>query len=209
MSEVGAVFSEGEVVALLDGRKRCTRILIRPQPEAEHLSHLSGRMFETDRSETIFAPCSVGDTLWVKERFANMEYDCNEPTWTYKAGTPSTDTPGWMLPLGVHWCAPQSMPRAAARLFLRVVSVRAERLRKIGELSARLEGFERSSGRVGLTYAGSGTWISRGHPSYERGIPPSALAEFACFWDGRHRKAGERFADDPWVFVIGFEREER
>lgn len=210
MSEVGVILAERDVAATLDGRKRCVRFVVRPQPETGYLSHFAGRVFETDRGEVVVAPCAVGDVVWVRERFANMNYDEDPsgPCWTYKAGTPPTSAEGWVLPPGVEWRAPQSMPRAAARLFLRVVSVRGERIQKIGELGARMEGFERDGSRLGLSYAGAGTWVSRGHPNYARGLPPSARAEFASYWDGRHRD-GHRFADDPWVFVVGYERGER
>lgn len=212
MREVGMVFTEREVEAILAGKKRCVRQLMRDQPPAEtkFVSHVSGRIFEATSGKTILAPCAVGDVVYVRERFANMadHPDEDDPWWTYKAGT-NDQAPGWGLPPGTRWQAPQMMPRHAARVFLRVVAVRGERLQRIGELGAEREGFEHNGAREGLTYAGAGVWVGRGHPSHQRGLPPSARAEFACFWDGRHRAEGRRFRDDPWVFVVGFEREER
>jgi hypothetical protein len=70
------------------------------------------------------------------------------------------------------------MPRDASRLTLRATDVRAERLTALSTDDARAEG------------------CPSGH------VDP--VAWFAALWDGFFDRPGQRFADDPWVWVIHF-----
>lgn len=67
-----------------------------------------------------------GDLMWVKEAFGGLP-----PLYHYRA---TSDLAG-------PWKSPMFMPKDAARLWLRVVSVRKEPLQAITEEEARKEGF--------------------------------------------------------------------
>ena len=78
------------------------------------------------------------------------------------------------------------MPRWAARLFLRVKSVRVERLQDITEADAMAEGVK-AYGQNNC----SGT---------------SARIAFAELWDSIYAKRGFGWDLNPWVFVVEFEK---
>jgi hypothetical protein len=79
------------------------------------------------------------------------------------------------------------MPRWAARLFLRVTSVRCERLQEISEADARVEGFEE--------------WRRDDDcPMYY-----SAHDCFLIEWDRRFAKRGLGWETNPFVWVYDFE----
>ena len=79
------------------------------------------------------------------------------------------------------------MPKEAARIFLRVTSVRAERLQEITAEQTTKEGVE---------------------PSF----PPFQIDEFADIWNSTiNRPDVDRYSwiANPWVWVIEFERCEK
>ena len=91
--------------------------------------------------------------------------------------------PGKMLP-SIH------MPRAAARLFLRLTDVRVERLQNIDDDQAKEEG---ANFQVGI----------------EEKMRRSAIDRFAEIWDCTIKPKDRDlygWAANPWVWVIEFER---
>jgi len=94
------------------------------------------------------------------------------------------------------WRPSIHMPKEAARLFLRVAGVRAERLWDITEEQAEKEGFCRG-------------WCMTEHSS----VAMSARQAFMWMWDSTiptHPNKFKRYlyywVDNPWVWVIEFER---
>ena len=86
----------------------------------------------------------------------------------------------------VKWRPSIFMPREAARIFLRVTDVRAERLQDITEADAECEGV-----------------IAR-HDTACTGT--SARISFAELWDSINNKRGYGWDKNPWIWVISFER---
>jgi len=86
------------------------------------------------------------------------------------------------------------MPRSAARIFIRITNVRVERLQDITEEDAEAEGC-------------SGTlFYSNGEPQCYNVSP---VEQYIELWDEINgKKQGYRWGDNPWVFVIEFERVE-
>ena len=103
--------------------------------------------------------------MWVRETWNQT----SAGTYVYKAD----DTAQGLCKPSIH------MPRAAARLFLRVTDVRAERLHEISENDAVCEG-----------YKGFGNL--------------SAKELFYCDWDSIHIKRGYGWYTNPWVWIIEF-----
>ena len=119
-------------------------------------------------------PYPPGTRLWVRETWA----EAGVFGYAYKA------TDG--LPLGGDGCWRPSihMPREAARLFLRVIDVRVERLQGISEADAKAEGCDANIIPDGM---------------------PSAVAWFHEVWERLHAKRGFGWETNPWVWVIQFE----
>lgn len=127
-------------------------------------------------------PCKAGDILWVRETFDNIAL--GHP-WYYKAD-------GDLRPecwKGENWNPSIHMPREAARIFLRVTDVRMEQLQDISVLDAIHEG----CCGVACDSQPSG-WHVRPED------------DFARLWDDTCGKKGCHWDDNPWVWVIEFER---
>lgn len=126
-------------------------------------------------------PYRRGDILWVRE------------TWAEANGIidPSKENPkehfiykaGFMLYKNAKWRSPRFMPRKAARLFLRVTDVRAERLQDISEEDAKAEGVT-AINDSGCGYRGA----------------------FRELWNALNAKRGFDWYTNSWVWVIRFER---
>lgn len=134
------LFSTLMVQALLAGTKTQTRRLIKPQLPMD---------MERAESDTIPAVPSAndcpygqpGDILWVREVFATHRTDEQTVSYRYQADTTqptNTDPEGHFN----GWQPALFMPYEACRLFLKIRSVRVERLNDINEQDALAEGIE-------------------------------------------------------------------
>lgn len=128
------LFNTSMVKKILDGQKTVTRRAIKPQPKGAHavldyddhahtVDMICGNNGEggafIDWAETIKAPYWPGDTLWVRETWAQSA----DGTFLYKADDDVATVKRWHP--SIH------MPREATRLFLRVTDVRVKRLQDI------------------------------------------------------------------------------
>lgn len=141
----------------------------------------------------------VGDRLWVRETWRpTVEHDGSKPslipsgsTVMYEADRSwRQDVPGKAEAFG--GLQPSIfMPRWAARIFLRVTEVRAERLQDIDEEGAKREG-------VDMTMDAFAEGMASGH----------YRSRFAMIWDRIYgKKPAASWAANPWVWVVKFERE--
>jgi len=123
-----------------------TRRVIKPQPPAK--DGFASNPFNWNRVEqvgpyfhimsdepkgmfTVESP--FAGRLWVRETFLNNALDGYPPVWFYRAD-------GEDKPDDRKWKPSIFMPRAASRITLEVLSVRAERLQMITEADAKAEG---------------------------------------------------------------------
>lgn len=97
-----------------------------------------------------------------------------------------------------RWRSPVTMPREAARLFLRVTDVRVERLNQITNNDILREGFRSESCNICVHDGGSGC---------EHCF--AILNPFRKSWDVRNAKRGYGWDSNPLVWVIEFERVEK
>jgi hypothetical protein len=88
------------------------------------------------------------------------------------------------------------MPREAARLFLKVKTVRVERLHDITENDARNEGVKDPYDYQEPSYY---------NQPHVRGMEINKSA-FAGLWDSLNAKRGYGWESNPWVWVYEFER---
>ena len=201
------LFNTEMVKAILGGRKTQTRRALRPkfrENEAGYqvISNLCTGQFirveyydeyeEVTRYMT--PPCSPGDILWVRETWDNVPVSPGGHfrfvgRYYYKAdGDLRPDS--WRG----NWHPSIHMPKEAARIFLRVKDVRAERLRDIGADEVPMEGvLPLYSGPVG------------NRENYYK-------AAFAKLWNSTIKPADldhYGWGANPWVWVIKFERCEK
>ena len=195
--EKSIIFSTEEVRAIVDGRKTMTRMVVKPQPTFVDTEH-NYAIFETEGKPHKELNCpygKVGDILWVKETWQESEcFDfAIKDEYVYKANEDQED---FANEFGVHWKSSVCMPRAAARLFLKVKDIRVERLQDITEQDILAEGtpFDREIYEMPCNIQNAGA-------TYLAGC-------FMRIWDSINAKRGYGWDLNPWVWVIEFERAE-
>ncbi len=181
--ELPILFNTEMVRAILDGRKTCTRRIMKPQPTAH---------YGTQCAKPPYVP---GDILYVRETWGTYsknwweadyfmyraDYPNGATTYTYSDGI-VCDLPKWHP--SIH------MPKEAARIWLKVTDVRVERLQKITEGGAEKEGCRESV-------------------DSKTKFRTSALLNFYEVWNSTIKKSDiDRYGwkANPWVWVIEFER---
>jgi hypothetical protein len=190
------LFNTEMVKAILDGRKSETRRVIKPQPlmrKGETIFHCwlddeRGHLarFEDDLSTALCERKShfeEGDVLYVRETWQKFGR-----CFIFKADEEKLT---WWKNLNIwKWHPSIHMPKEAARIFLRVTCVKAQRLQDITEDGAKAEGC--------LNVIG-GIQDCRG----------SAKHQFTRLWNSTVKKSDRDkygWGANPWVWVISFER---
>jgi len=204
------VFSTEMVRAILDDRKTMTRGVVKDAGNKMHYGRLLGEwglseppelvdgllrwvlQTDVDDSAMFEIKCpygEVGDIIWVKETWAIHEKAVGGII--FKARCPEK------LAAIKTWRSSRFMPRAAARLFLKVKDVRVERLREITEADARLEGCIDFHDKIG---DGKFDDVSE--------FDLTARDAFIDIWNNDNAKRGYGWDINPWVWVVSFERVE-
>ena len=183
------ILFKGEMVrAILDGRKTQTRRVIK----AEWSRCLD--MEEPDDLQKAVDQCPYGipgDFLWVKESFRVVnEYGGDE--WSTYSYPIYKD--GQLGPIAAleedyfykksKWQSPIFMPRWASRISLKIAGVRVEQLQGISYDDIKMEGIQKRLNGVSL----------------------DMKVDFYNLWDSINARKGYGWQENPWVWVIGFER---
>lgn len=198
------LFNTPMVCAIEDGTKTQTRRLINVHddslqirdvfmhPDLPCTGKYVARVYGSKEDEfdlIVKAPCVPGDVLWVRETWKPATTGTAGPGLTdlflYKADKPQ-DTTGMMV--AGCWRPAIHMPKEAARIFLRVDEVRAERLQFITENDAMQEGVTPEPPFI------VGPYVRGFISTWESTIPKGKILK--CGWDA-----------NPWVWVISFTRE--
>lgn len=156
------MFSGQMVRAILEGRKTQTRRLKKLRIKDKY-------------------GC-VGDTLWVREKWAVFVRDGVHRFISYASTATSHEYDHHHEEIdsiyAVHdnmWRPSMYMPRWASRITLQVTDIRDQMLQDISEEDAKAEGFE-------------------------------SVESFAKYWDGLNSNICDRFVDNPPVWAITFKR---
>lgn len=191
---IKSILSNTEMVrAILDGRKSCTRRLVKPQPDEKHTYPLG---FVTDSTEKKDVGCfgfSIneygGSIQYAKPQYQPGDILYVRETWK-KAPNGYYYYEDWQrndIADVTKWKPSIHMPKEAARIWLKVTDVRVERLRDITPEQIGREGVEVEYPHVlngeEKRYAFSTLWNST--------IKKSDLDSYG--WDA-----------NPYVFVIEF-----
>ncbi len=189
--ELPILFNTEMVRAILDGRKDATRRIVKdfiPDDAVwgytafTHKGYIScrGTFADGDGEKFFKLPCEPGDILYVRE------------TWK-KAPNGYYYYEDWQrndIADITKWKPSIHMPKEAARIWLKVMNVRVERLQEITEVQAQAEGC--NSGLL------TGACTARG--------------QFEDLWNSTVKKSDiDRYGWDanPYVWVISFERCEK
>lgn len=213
------LFNTDMVRAILLGRKTVTRRIMRPQPYCYDLTEptfwqwkdcqwAEGGIGFPESGVEDHAPYKPGDILYVRETW-NTTDDCGLfPPW------PSTgvhymyraDAPESQAAKEAKWRPSIHMPKEAARLFLQVTDVRAERLQSIDEEGAVAEGCVPV---VCPDCNGCGGSCPYCHGT---GAIEPAMLDFVDTWNSTLKEKDlplYGWSANPWVWVVAFERIER
>lgn len=195
------LFNTDMVRAIMDGRKTCTRRVIKPQwEECPACKYVHNEYIYDKMAENVYcarcgcpleperrSPYQIGDILYVRETWCGLPVNetghlQGHPIYYYKAD-------GELRPKGWRgtWHPSIHMPKEAARIWLKVTDVRVERLREMWASDVPKEGifFTKPTTADGMLQAFADLWNST--------IKKSNLDRYG--WDA-----------NPWVWVIEFER---
>jgi hypothetical protein len=183
----------GEMVrAVLSGKKTVTRRLV----HARDVSGMDGLNVRSMTSSVAFG--TAGDRLYVRESFAPRYFDGGAPAYMADWDPRSAD-----LAPEPKWTPSIHMPRAAARIFLDVTSVRVERLQDITEEDALAEGIRTfTKDDVVLKYWPCDPTDGALKCRWSE-LPRTAKAAFVVLWDSLAAK-GAKWADNPWTWRVEF-----
>lgn len=224
------LFNTDMVRAILDEKKTCTRRVIKNKYDNAYITFFENKygkrlvymqndtpkdIIHEDGSRTchlkayeeIKKPYQVGDILWVRETWCDattdLDVDSNfelgDCKYIFKA-----DDNGRMQPIieldVKRWRPSIHMPKEAARIFLEVTCVRAERLKDITEDGAKAEGIRE------YTKDGELFKYAVNEDQYRWSVMPrSPIEAFKDLWNTCYNwpKCWEY---NPWVWVIEFRR---
>jgi hypothetical protein len=181
------IFSAPMVQAILDGKKTQTRRVIKidDAPENWKISIAGTSIVRTEPYDVKLPRYAAGDILWVRETWAKRIHSDNR--YYYKA---DNNLGAIFNREDDKWRSPIFMPRKAARIFLRVKTVRVERLQEI-----TLEDIEHEGLYCEPPY-------TREHYAYA----PGMRIHWIKLWDSLNAKRGYGWDTNPWVWVIEFEK---
>jgi hypothetical protein len=208
------LYSTPMVQAILQGRKTMTRRIMKIQPNEDGVSYMKNApldweqiyndvwkpwKLETDEGEALSVLCPYGcpgDILWVRERFE-----------LFDRGTDDNGFDGYLRYVAdqkeIRWpshplspCIKPSihMPKAACRLFLKIKSIKVERLHDISQADAIAEGVERLYNTTSLVYK---------NYMFKDDVV-DAKNSFKSLW--QKINGIESWQQNPWVWVIKFEK---
>lgn len=217
------------VRAILDGRKTCTRRLVKflPGENSKWTGYIKdGLMLYNGRNEPCIrnAPYQPGDILYVRETFAwdpcwNCGLDtipdgCKNPViydskkkehgcYIYRADCEDNE-----YPCVDTWHPSIHMPKEAARIWLKVTGVRMKRLQEMKPVDVIKEGAYPDCWDCLNTYGESGSQCCYGTEE-ECSQCDEVMMEWEKLWNSTIKKSDlDRYGwnANPYVWVIEFER---
>ena len=209
------LFNAEMVRAILDGRKTCTRRVIKPQPQSRLCYTYAGshndcigkwtypnrgahklwgeeyKLPENIKDEELSKrwnpPYHTDDILYVRETWSEGYED---GTYIYRADDKLADLPTFKESSKLIYHPSIHMPKEAARIWLKVTDVRVERLQDMWASDVSKEG------------------LLFNKPT----TVDEMLLAFAKLWNSTIKKSdidSYGWNANPWVWVIEFERREK
>lgn len=212
MKELPILYSTDMVKAILDGRKTVTRRICKDQTARKYIHVENCEQYPStlgegytgwakDCGHSFLIPTKPryqkGDLLWIRETYRiNMAFDdmplksLTEEDIVDLSIQRRADA-GDKFTFG-RWRSSRFMPKWATRLWLEVLSVRAERLKDMSFNDIRLEGLECPT------------------HDFEGGFCCSPCGDLARawidLWDSLNAKRGYPWESNPWVWRYEFKK---
>ena len=201
MSVKPILFNTEMVRAILDGRKKLTRRIVKipnyinQQDDGLYTLFAEGTCYENQHFEEIVQylkkPYQPGDILYVRETWGHPISLNSDKQYVFRADKIAEN--GFKNDSHI-WYPSIHMPKEAARIWLRVTNVRVDRLNEITDKDAEREGTQPD------------------YPfDYDVDKWPN-LEHFKKIWNSTIKKSDlDRYGWDasPWVWVVEFERCEK
>lgn len=203
------LFNTQMVRAILDGRKSCTRRIVKPQwEECPNCKYVHNEYIYDNLAENVYcarcgyplvpekrAPYQPGDILYVRETWCGWYLPLVGMHYCYRATEPDGNkrptSPEYDCDVEkISWRPSIHMPKEAARIWLKVTDVRVEQLQDISGEDLIKEGID----------------------FFQSNYVRVAFNEFKNIWNSTIKKSDiDRYGWDasPWVWVIEFERCEK
>lgn len=206
--------TETEMVrAILDGRKSCTRRLVKffSGENPRWTGYIKdGLMLYNGKNEPCIrkAPYQPGDILYVRETWSEGYED---GTYIYRADDKLADLPTFKESSKLIYHPSIHMPKEAARIWLKVTDVRVERLQEMKPVDVIKEGAYPDCWDCLNTYGESGSQCCYGTEE-QCSQCDEVMMEWEKLWNSTIKKSDlDRYGWDanPWVWVIEFERCEK
>lgn len=186
------LFNTEMTKATLDGRKTVTRRIIKP-----NILEQGTNWIWNPNENVCYAPLRTGDILYVRETWL-LGDGCGGEQYYYKADE-TESSKELRIAYGYKWRPSIHMPKEAARIWLEVTAVRAERLRDITEEQARAEGCIGFHDKIG-----------NGKFDDVLEFDLTARDAFVELWNSTLKKdSSDTWVHNPWVWVYEFERCEK
>lgn len=193
------LFNTEIVQAILDGRKTCTRRVVKlPKNMSGRPVGKSGDIGFMYLGGIKRPPYQQGDILYVRETWSHPIVPSDKNRYVYRADEVAED--GFKNEAHI-WHPSIHMPKEAARIWLKVTDVRVERLQECGEgwcIDIEKEGIATPQDPI--------LYIS------DDAFHDALRMEFQKIWDSTIKKSDlDRYGWDanPWVWVVEFERCEK
>ena len=211
------LFNTEMVRAILDGRKTCTRRLIRKHIENKYLEYDEWVRAVAPPGSTClrekefyeqYPPYQLGDTLYVRETWSE---GYEEGTYIYMADDKLVDLPAFKESSKLIYHPSIHMPKEAARIWLKVTDVRVERLQEMKPVDVIKEGAYPDCWDCLNTYGESGSQCCYGTEE-QCSQCDEVMMEWEKLWTSTIKKSDlDRYGWDanPLVWVIEFERCEK
>lgn len=147
----GILFTEPNFLLTVQGIKKQTRRIIKPQPDDRGLRS-TNNLFE-DWHGKVFKPrYKVGEIVYLKEPYSWISLGSREPVTVYKYDNEEYADEFGNSFLISKWKNKLFMPEIEARYFIRITAVRAERLQDISEEDCLKEGIQKHDGNYKTNY---------------------------------------------------------
>ena len=207
------LFNTEMVRAILDGRKSCTRRLVKflSGENPRWTGYIKdGLMLYNGKNEPCIrkAPYQPGDILYVRETWGYPIALNSDKKYVFRADEVAES--GFKNDSHI-WHPSIHMPKEAARIWLKVIDVRVERLQEIKPVDVINEGAYPDCWDCLNTYGESGSQCCYGTEE-ECSQCDGVMMEWEKLWTSTIKKSdldSYGWSANPWVWVIEFERCEK
>lgn len=211
------LFNTEMVRAILDGRKTCTRRICKDTNECTvpdmdffdpekrtYAVHNYADKEHTDKLSIAERTCPIcpGDILYVRETYSELSFG-----YVYKADGENIDHLGNVI----KWHPSIHMPKEAARIWLKIMNVRVDRLQEMKPVDVIKEGAYPDCWDCLNAYGESGSQCCYGTEE-QCSQCDEVMMEWEKLWNSTIKKSDlDRYGwnASPWVWVIEFERCEK